>query len=80
MQLLQIIGHINIFNMRQYSEKTFIIDLVSEEYKTIDPNIIQDKIKEIFDKNYTISEIKDYLNYEEDYEKESWRIKMSEIF
>lgn len=63
-----------------YNEKSFTIDLLSSEYKTRDPNIIKQKSKEIFNDDLTISEIKDYLNCEEDFEKISYSIQMSEIF
>ena len=66
--------------MQEYTEKTFCIDLISDFYKTSNPSIIIEKSKEDLDINLTHSDILDYLEYEEDYEKESRYVQMKDIF
>jgi hypothetical protein len=52
------------------------IDLVSYEYKTKNPLIIYEKIQEDLQMEISIHQIMDYLEiYNEDYEKESNKIK-----
>ena len=55
---------------KPYSELSVAIDLIQSEYKTSNPIIIAEKLQEIFDMEYTIHQIVDYLdinviNYEE---------------
>ena len=57
---------------KEYSEIPFLIDLISEVYKTSNPAILSEKIEEEFDISVTIHQIQDYLELnKEDYEKES---------
>jgi len=63
-----------------YSEKVFAIDIISDIYKTTNPEKIQKESKELLDIYLSISEIKDYFNYTEDFEKESYTISMKQIF
>lgn len=63
-----------------YSERTFAIDLIGEAYKTSKPLEICAKAKEILDIDLSISEIRDYLDYAEDFEKASNSVEMREIF
>jgi hypothetical protein len=63
-----------------YDERYFGIELLIEEYKVINPLFLSIKLKEYFDEDLTPNEIHDYINAEEDYEKESWTINMRDIF
>lgn len=63
-----------------YNEKTFSIDLISDAYKTTNPFEICKYAKSDLNIDLTISEIIDYINYEEDFEKESYTISMKHIF
>ena len=66
--------------MQQYSENTFSIDLVSDFYQTTNPLKIIKKCKEDLDIDLKMSEVLDYLNLEEDTEKESRYVQMKDIF
>lgn len=66
--------------MDYYTEKTFCIDLISEHYKTVNPEKIVQLCKEILDVELKISDVLDYLNLTEDFEKESRFIQMKDIF
>lgn len=65
---------------KHYDEKQFGIDLICSTYKTRKSSVISVKLKEDLDIDATPSEIEDYLNYREDYEKESNSIAMADIF
>lgn len=67
-------------NKKLFSEKSFSIDLISDAYNTVDPVLISKKLKEDLNINLSPNEILDYLNYTEDYEKESYTISMKYIF
>lgn len=60
--------------VKQYSELSVAIDLIQNEYKTSNPIIIAEKLKEIFDMSYTIHQIADYLDISEDFELESAKV------
>jgi len=63
-----------------FKETSVMIDLVVMEYNTSNPRFIQRKVEEIFEYCLALSEIHDYFNWTEDYEKESYTIEMGEIF
>jgi len=60
--------------VKQYSELSVAIDLIQNEYKTSNPIIIAEKLKEIFDMSYTIHQIADYLDISEDFKLESAKV------
>lgn len=66
--------------MQGYSEKTFSIDLVSDFYQTTNPLKIIKLCKEDLNIDLKMSEVLDYLNLEEDTEKESRYVQMKDIF
>ena len=66
--------------MKEYSEKSFCIDLISDYYKTSNPEEISQLIERDLNIRVTRNEVVDYLNYQEDYEKESRSIRMKDIF
>jgi hypothetical protein len=59
--------------VKQYSQLSLAVDLVSYEYKTSNPIIISEKIEEDLGLEYTIHQVADYMdiNKFEDYEKQS---------
>ncbi len=60
---------------KPYSQLALAIDLTSKEFKTRNPVILAEKIQEIFDLEYTVHQIGDYLSInDEDYERESNRV------
>lgn len=59
---------------KPYSELSVAIDLIQNEYNTSNPILISEKLQEIFDMNYTIHQISDYLDISEDFELESQKI------
>jgi len=65
---------------KPYTEKTFTIGLISDVYKTIDATFIKEKCEEDLNVILTENEINDYLCFNEEYEKESDKIMMQEIF
>lgn len=67
-------------NSTYYSEVQFSIDLIRDAYKTNDINLIKRKLESDLHMNVSKSQIKDVLNYTEDYEKESRTVKMKQIF
>lgn len=67
-------------NIREYSEKTFCIDLISDFYQTVNPKKIIKFAKKDLDMTLTTGEILDYLYLEEDLEKENRFIQMKQIF
>lgn len=66
--------------IKNYKESTFAIDLIKDAYNITDPVEIVDKVNECLNVNVTVSEVIDYLNLEEDIEKESWSINSKYIF
>jgi hypothetical protein len=60
--------------IKPYSELSVAIDLIQNEYKTSNPIIIAEKLKEIFGMSYTIHQISDYLDISEDFELESQKV------
>ena len=66
--------------IKPYSEVSLAVDLITNEYGDISPVQICVKSKEDLDIIITPSEVIDYLNISEDFEKESWTIHSSEIF
>lgn len=66
--------------MNEFTEETFAIDLLSDFHKTTNPETIKEKALEDLDLELTISQIKDYLNREDDYEMESRYVQMKDIF
>lgn len=60
----------------KYSQIAVAIDLVSNEYKTLNPIIISEKINEDLGLDITIHQIADYMdiNKFEDYDKENNKI------
>lgn len=56
---------------KQYSEFSFAIDLIVNEFKLTNPILIAEKIKEELDIDLSIHQIADYLeiNYKEDFSK-----------
>lgn len=65
---------------KRYNEKHFCIDLIVDAYKTNKPSFISLKIKEDLNENVSPSEVYDYLNHTEDFEKASNSVAMSDIF
>lgn len=63
-----------------YSEETFAIDLISEAYATSNPLKIIDLANEVLSIKLSEAEVKDYLNYTEDFEKESRFVSMANHF
>lgn len=63
-----------------YNEKTFCIDLIMEHYNTENPFTIVEKAREDLDIDVTISDVLTVLGYTEDFEQESHRVSMAEIF
>lgn len=63
---------------KTYNEVEFDIDIISNQYNTKDPYIIQQKAKEDLDSNLEILDIIGYLNINKEVNKYS--IKMKEIF
>lgn len=59
---------------KEYSELAVAIDLIQHEYNTSNPIIISEKLQEIFNMNYTIHQISDYLDISENFELESQKI------
>jgi hypothetical protein len=66
--------------MKYYNEKVFCIDLIVSEYKTDNVYKIIDLCKSILDIDITESEVKDYLQWEEDLEQANIEIRMNEFF
>lgn len=60
-----------------YSQLSMAVDLVSFEYQTSDPLIIEEKLQQDMGLNYTVHQIVDYLdiNRHEDFENESKKIE-----
>jgi hypothetical protein len=57
---------------KPYSQLALAIDLVSNEYKTNNPLIIYEKVKQDLGIDITLTQINDYLELSsEDFEKES---------
>lgn len=63
-----------------YNATTFLIDMIIDSKKLADPAEIVKYATEVLEEPLTISQVKDYFNYTEDYEKESWTIQLSDIF
>jgi hypothetical protein len=63
--------------IKQYSQLSIAVDLVSYEYNTSNPIIISEKIEEDLGLEYSIHQIADYMdiNKFEDYEKQSKKIE-----
>ena len=63
--------------IKQYSQLSMLVDLVSHHYQTSNPILISEHIKEDFGLDYTIHQISDYLevNRFEDYERQSREIE-----
>lgn len=62
----------------EYSQLGLAIDLIVEEYGTLNPIIISEKIQEDLGLYYSIHQIMDFMNHDEDdtyYERESNKIK-----
>ena len=66
--------------MQEYSEKSFCIDLISDYYKTSNPEKISNLIMQDLNIEVSKNEVIDYLNYQEDYEKKSRFVQMKDIF
>ena len=66
--------------VKPYNEKHFCIDLVVDTYKTSKPSFVAMKVKEDLGEIVTPSEVYDYLNATEDFEKASNSISSSDIF
>lgn len=66
--------------MKIYSEKTFAVDLISDAYPGSSPEEIARRIREELDIWITPGEVRDYLEYEEDFEVESNRVTLKNIF
>lgn len=60
--------------VKPYSELSVAIDLIQNEYNTSNPIIISEKLQEIFDMDYTIHQICDYLELSDNFELESAKI------
>ncbi len=57
---------------KPYSELSFAVDLIQEEFGLKNPIEIVDKIEEVFDMSFTIHQVADYLDINrQDYELES---------
>jgi hypothetical protein len=63
-----------------FNSTTFLIDMIVDYKKLTDPAEIVKYATEVLEEPLTISQVKDYFNYTEDYEKESWTIQLSDIF
>ena len=57
--------------VKTYSQISIAIDLIQEEYNTSNPIIIAEKIKDTLGLSYTIHQIADYLDMDENFELES---------
>lgn len=65
---------------KPYSQLALAIDLISKEYRTSNPIILSEKIKEVFDLSYSIHQISDYLSINNsEYERESNKIEWYSI-
>lgn len=62
-----------------YDENIFAIDLIMDAYKTTDPFVISQKIKEDLKLDVKISQIISHTN-EEPLQKNIWSINSNEIF
>jgi len=57
---------------KPYSELSFSVDLIEEEFGLKNPIEIVDKIEEVFNMSFTIHQVADYLDINrQDYELES---------
>ena len=65
---------------KTYNEVEFDIDIISNQYNTKDPFIIQQKAKENLNSNLEILDIIGYLDIEGKKEVNKYSIKMKEIF
>ena len=65
---------------KPYSDLSLAVDLIINEHGNISPVQICVKSKEDLDILITPSQVIDYLNVSEDFEKESWRLHSNEIF
>lgn len=63
-----------------YREDDFAIDIIIDAYHIRDPLFVSEKIKEDLNMDVSVSKIVDFLNYTEDFEKESWSINSKQIF
>jgi len=63
-----------------FNSTTFLIDMIVDSKKLTDPAQIVKYATEVLEEPLTISQVKDYFNYTEDYEKENWTIQLSDIF
>jgi len=63
-----------------FNSTTFLIDMIVDSKKLTDPAEIVKYATEVLEEPLTISQVKDYFNYTEDYEKESWTIQLTDIF
>jgi len=63
-----------------FNSTTFLIDMIVDSKKLTDPAEIVEYATEVLEEPLTISQVKDYFNYTEDYEKESWTIQLTDIF
>lgn len=63
-----------------FNSTNFLIDMIIDSKKLTDPAEIVKYATEVLEEPLTISQVKDYFNYTEDYEKESWTIQLSDIF
>lgn len=59
-----------------YNEKILAIDLITDNYKNLNPFEIINKAKDELDVNLKISDVLDYLQVTEDFEKASINIEM----
>lgn len=66
--------------VKEYKENSFAIDLIKDAYKTENPIIIADKIKETLDLDINISEIIKYLNNDITQTNLPWSMNSNEIF
>jgi hypothetical protein len=64
----------------KYNEVTLVIDLISMEYETQDPDFIRRIAKEQLDTYITHGQVLDHFNYTQDYEQASYTVEMAEIF
>jgi hypothetical protein len=64
----------------KYSETALVIDLISMEYETQDPDFICRQAKQELNTYISPGQVKDHFNYTIDYEQVSHTIEMADIF
>lgn len=67
---------------KPYSQLAVAVDLVSFEYKTLNPIIIAEKIEEDLNLNYSIHQIADYMDIKKlkDCKKQSNKIEYEQNY